>query len=277
MTRHSLVPPLILGALIPGCSPTRALYHSEIREERLAHPPNSAAVLGEAELAGLPDPVRRYLELTGWVGRELPLNADIEWLESAIRLGPDRGWMRLQTNQFNSVPEPMRAAYMRGRMLGILPMEGLDLYRDGRGRMLIRLVRYLTVSHDTGPEMDQSALVTILAEALFVPGYAVQPYITWVPMGARSARATIRHGGTEASGVFHFDADGLFTRFETEDRYYATRGGARKVRWSAEVLDHVDRSGVRIVGGLRAVWHLEEGDFEYFRGRIGAIRFNVDG
>ena len=62
MTWNSIVAPLILGTLIPGCSPTRALYHSKIREERLAHRPNPAPVLGEAEL---PEPVRRYLELTG--------------------------------------------------------------------------------------------------------------------------------------------------------------------------------------------------------------------
>jgi hypothetical protein len=80
--------------------------------------------------------------------------------------------------------------------------------------------RYLRT--ETGPEMDRSALLTILAEALLVPGYAIQPYITWTPMDDRSAAATIRHGAVEASGVFHFDEAGDVVRFESEDRYQSS-------------------------------------------------------
>lgn len=55
----------------------------------------------------------------------------------------------------DQLPEPMRAAYMRGRVVGVVPMEGRDIYQDGRGQILIRLARVFTVGDDTGPEMDQ--------------------------------------------------------------------------------------------------------------------------
>jgi hypothetical protein len=154
-------------------------------------------------------------------------------------------------------------------------MEGRDIYQNDRGQMLIRLGRAFTVGDETGPEMDRSALVTILAEALLVPGYAIQPYIIWMPRDDRSAAATIRHGGVEASGVFHFDQAGDFVRFESEDRYQSTGEDARKVPWSVDVLSHQDQNGLRIADGLRATWHEDQGDFEYFRGRIAAVRFNV--
>jgi hypothetical protein len=266
---------LTLLTLLPGCASMRALYRTEVRTERLAHPPDAQQLLTEDHLTALPDPVRRYLRSRGWVGQPLPMNAEIEWRESAIRLGVDRPWMKLRTYQFNSVPEPMRAAYMRGRVLGVVPMEGRDIYQSGRGQMLIRLGRVFTVGDETGPEMDQSALVTILAEVLLAPGYVIQPYITWSSSDDRSAAATIRHGPVEASGVFHFNEAGDFVRFESEDRYQSTGEDARKVRWSVDVLGHQDQGGLRIVDGLRATWHEDQGDFEYFRGRIAAVRFNV--
>jgi len=266
-----------LAALVSGCAPMYGLYSSEVARELSEHPPTATAALSETDIAPLPEPVQRYLRYAGHLGREIPLNAEVEWAESAIRLGPDRPWMKLTTRQFNSVSEPMRAAYMRGRIAGVVPMEGRDLYQDGKGRMLIRVARLFIVGDDAGREMDQSALVTILAEALFVPGYALQPYITWEPVDERTARATIRHRDTAAAGVFHFDADGAFTRFETEDRYQGTGEGAQRVRWSVDVLDYADRDGMRIPGQVRGTWHPEEGDFEYWRGRIAAVRFNVGG
>jgi hypothetical protein len=275
MTNRRHLGVLALLALLPACASMRDLYRTEVRTERSAHPPDTQELLTEDRLTALPEPVRRYLRSCGWVGQPLPMNAEIEWRESAIRLGVDRPWMKLRTYQFNSVPEPMRAAYMRGRILGVVPMEGRDIYQNGRGQMLIRLGRVFTVGDETGPEMDRSALVTILAEALLVPGYATQPYIIWTPMDDRSAAATVRHGGVVASGVFHFDRAGDFVRFESDDRYQSTGEDARKVRWSVDVLGHQDQDGLRIVGGLRAIWHEDQGDFEYFRGRIQAVRFNV--
>lgn len=275
MTIHRATVPLLVLALIPGCGSMNSLYWTEVRTEQKKHPVASGEVLTEAHVAPLPDPVRQYLGWAGYVGRAVPLNAELEWRESAIRLGPDRPWMKLTTHQFNSVPEPMRAAHMRGRMLGVLSMEGRDIYQDGRGQMLIRLGRLFTVADDTGPEMDQAALVTILAEAVMVPGYAIQPYITWAQVDARTARATIRHRGAEAAGVFHFDADGAFTRFESDDRFQSAGNEAKRVRWSVDVLSYQDQDGLRIVDGIRSTWHPEEGDFEYFRGRIAAVRFNV--
>jgi hypothetical protein len=268
----AMTPFPVLGPRRPSAGD---LYRTEVRQERKRHSAGRAPSVRDVDLERLPDPVRGYLRRCGWVGRPLALNAEVEWSESAIRLGPGRPWMELDTHQFNSVAEPMRAAYMRGRFLGLVPMEGRDLYQDGSGHMLIRLAGRLTVGDVTGPEMDQSALVTILAETLLVPGYALQPYVEWTPVDARTARATVRHRGTAAAGTFHFGAEGDFRRFDTDDRYYGTGPDVRRVPWTAEALEHGEQDSLRIVRALRAVWHLPEGDFEYFTGRIGRLRFNV--
>lgn len=263
-----LAPVLVLW----GCGGLRSAYEREVRATRAADP-QTAAVLEEGDVATLPAPVQRFLRSSGYVGAPRRAHAEVVWSESRIRMGPERKWLRLETRQLNGVAEPSRFAYMRARLFGVFPFEGKDTYSEGHGRMHMKLLGLFTVGDDQSAEMDQSALVTILAEALLVPSYAVAPYIAWEAVDERSARATIRHRGIQASGVFHFNERDEFVRFETRDRFYATRdGGHRLVPWSAEVLEYVEQDGLKLPRSMRAVWHLDEGDYEYFRGTIAEIR-----
>lgn len=273
--RRPGTPLLATLLLLGGCAGLRSSYEAEVRREQAGHAGGAGAVLTESDIEGLPAPVRRHLRACGHVGRPVMSRAEVVWSESAIRMDADGKWLTLETHQFNAVPEPMRAAYMRARLFGLLPFEGHDLYRDGYGSMRIVLLRALTVGDDRGPEMNQSALVTVLAETFLVPSYALAPYITWDPIDERSARATIRHRDVVASGVFEFNNAGEFARFRTEDRYYSEGGGRyRLVPWSAEVLTYVEADGVKRPSRMRAVWHREDGDFEYFRGTIEAIVYD---
>jgi hypothetical protein len=269
--KYAALGPLVLAC---GCGGMKSTYEQQVREV-VAASPASRDVITEADIAALPDPVQRFLRTHGYVGRGPFANAEVVWSESQIRMGPDRDWLDLTTHQFNSVPAPVRMAYMRARVFGIIPFEGMDTYVHGAGRMHMVLLKRLTVGDERGPEMNQSAAVTLLAEALLVPGYVLAPYITWEAIDDRSARATIRYQDTEASGVFHFDQADDFVRFTTEDRFAASDDGPRLVPWSAEVTEYASADGVRFPRAMHGIWHHEDGDFEYFRGRIEAIRYDV--
>jgi hypothetical protein len=123
---------------------------------------------------------------------------------------------------------------MESHIWGLFPFEGRDKYQDGHGNMLIKLMKLFTVADDKGKEMDESALVTILAEALIVPSYALQSYITWMAIDSMAAKATIRFRETEVSGVFYFNEAGENIRFETNDRYQSQKDGShKKIKWIA--------------------------------------------
>lgn len=269
--KYAALGPLVLAW---GCGGMKSTYEQQVREVVAASPP-SGDVITETDIAPLPDPVQRFLRSHGYVGRGPFANAEVVWSESQIRMGRDRDWLDLRTRQFNSVPTPTRLAYMRARLFGVVPFEGMDTYTHGAGRMRMVLLKRFTLGDDRGSEMDQSAAVTLLAEALLVPGYVLASYITWEPMDDASARATIRYRDTEASGVFHFDQAGDFVRFTTEDRYAAAKDGPRHVPWSAEVTEYATADGIRFPRAMHGIWHYEDGDFEYFRGRIEAIRYDV--
>ena len=47
------------------------------------------------------------------------------------------------------------------------------------------------------------------------------------------------------------------------------------MKFSVAVDGYQDQGGMRVPTGVRAVWHLPEGEFEYWRGTIREIHFDV--
>lgn len=91
--------------------------------------------------------------------------------------------------------------------------------RAGKGHMLWKLFSALTLVNFGGREIDQSALVRYLSEAVWFPT-ALLPSRTlrWEALDSDSARATLVHGGLCVSAVFHFNARGQIVRLTTTDR-----------------------------------------------------------
>jgi len=260
-----------------GCASLEKTYRAEVSEEIQKWGGKfEPEVFTEEDLAELPPPVQKYFRRCGYIGKEKMINAEVVWSESYIKMAPDKKWMKLKTYQFNSVPEPMRAAYMKARMYGIFPFEGRDIYSDGNGNMHGRFMKMIKVFDEKGDELTTSALITLLAEVLFIPNYALQNYIEWSPLDDYTVQVSIRHEGRIASGVFHFDDEGLFHAFESDDRYYMTTDGTyQKRKFSVYIDDYKECNGVLIPVNVRAAWHLDEGEYEYWRGTISHIHYNI--
>lgn len=233
---------------------------------------------GQYSVANLPEPVWRHLILCGYEGRKLPVSGSVVWKESGIRFGPDKPWTRLVTQQFNSAVSPFRAAYMKTRMFGLLPFEGLDVSAGGMGSMLGKLAGAVTIFDETGVEMDTSGLVTLLAEALMIPGMLLMPYISWGSVHGNIVYASMTLKGITVTGRFIFDNDGLFRSFESDDRYYANPKGGNELRpWSVECERYGEADGIRFQSVVTASWQLPEGHYEYWRGTIERVVTGAEG
>lgn len=264
---------LLSGSLLAGCSSMEKLYVREVRSE-LSKPAPGAGVLSDSSIAGLPAPVRRYFHFAGLIGRPLPRNARITWESMRLKRGHGKSWMDVSCRQVNAVAEPMRIALMRGRILGILPFEGRDKFQDGHGHMLVKAMGLVKVVDATGRKMDESGLVTVLAEALMVPSYALQPYIAWEELDSARARATMTWKGVKASGVFSFAPGGECTRFDTQVRWQEGNDSL-PIPWTAYYRAYGERDGIRFLRELGAAWQEPGGEFEYVQGRIARVDFDV--
>lgn len=248
---------------------------AELHAERAADPQSNIPRFTELELAALPAPVQRFIRRSGFVGRPHTQNAKIIWQEMLLRRAPDAAWMRLTCEQFDAVREPTRLAFMKAKLAGVVPFEGLDAYQDGHGSMRMKLLKILPVGDAHGRYMDESALVTLLSEAMFLPSLALQSYLEWYPVDERRASARLTHRGVSVRGTFHFNEADEFVRFDTHDRW---KDGAfpERIHWSAEVTSYAERDQLRFPRTVSATWHLPTGDFRYVTGTIDGVLFNVD-
>ena len=249
------------------------LYLSEIKQasgRALSSPPSTFTL---NDIAGLPEPIRRYFITCGYLGTEKHLSALLRWRDAKLKLSPFGKWHRIKCYQFNAVPEPTRIVHMNMKLGGVLPLEARDKYQDGHGNMLIRLLRRFTLRDVEGPEMDASALVTVLAETLLLPAYALQPYIHWSPIAADHAAVEINWAGITAHGIFYFNDRGEFTRFETCDRWRSEKKTKlHQTAWSIRVSDYItNMEGIRYPSRATAAWWIGGQWMDYFQGTITGV------
>lgn len=230
-------------------------------------------VFTDGLVSGLPGPLQRYLKVCGYMNTPVPYNADIFWSGSEIKLSPDKEWGRLKTVQFNSVDPIGRVAYMKFIKM---PVAGRDLYRNGYGEMKGKLLGLFRVIFDNSKATAQSVLITTFCEFLLIPGYLLSNNVKWEEVDTKTVRGTLAEHGMKVEALFLFNDEGLLTRVETGDRYYSEGKGAhKKVRFSALIESYRTQGEILIPEKMTAVWHFTDGDYEYFRGVIDRVEYNV--
>lgn len=228
----------------------------------------------ERPIAELPELLQQHLRRCGFEGRESVVCCRFNWKNTFLKFKPGGKWVPLKFLQVNFVPRPTRLVLMTTRLWGLFPFGGIDKYQDGRGSLMIRILNRIKVADEHGKKMDQAELVTLLAETLILPAYALQSYITWATIDAHTVKGTITDGVNTASGLFRFDEQGLLNSFETNDRYYADKGRYFAYRWTASVNNYISRGDMLIPSTFQATWHMPQGDHQYFKGELFRLDFN---
>ena len=230
-------------------------------------------VFTEELIKDLPEPLKKYLRVCGYLNMPIPINANVYWAESRLKMSPEKEWEKLQTIQFNSVKPIGRVAYMK---FTSMPITAKDLYRDGYGEMNGKLLNLIKVVFENNKETAQSALITTFCEFILIPSYLLLDNVKWEQINDNSVRGTLVDNGIKVSGVFYFNEEGLFTHFETFDRYFSTgKNTFKKIKFSAYVESYKMQDKLKINEKIKVVWHLPEGDYVYFKGIVDKIEYNV--
>ncbi len=255
-----------------SCHTPKKLYEEEASALlSVVHP--TTELITEAHIAHLPEPVQRYFRHCGFVGAPISDHAEVIWQESHIRMKPGQRWMRLKTHQHNFIGEPARLAYMRANMLGFIPFEGRDKYHKGMGHMFGTLGRMIRIFDVADEETAKGAAIVLLAEALLLPSYAIQPYIHWEAVDELTANARLVHNGMDVGGTFHFNEQGEYIRFTTRERPFSLpKGGYEQRDYTILVLGYQQQGTMKIARKVSAIWHLPDGDFEYWKGTLQEIK-----
>jgi hypothetical protein len=233
-----------------------------------------SAVLTEADIEHLPEPVQRWLRYSNVIGREYPRTVRLTQ-EGEIRLGPDQAWMPFTAEQYYTTDPPSFIWKIDTRMMSVLPISGRDRYVDGRGNMNIRVLSLIPVVDETGEHMDQGTLVRYLNEVMWFPAGAVSPYIEWQEVDDNSAKATMSYGDMTVEATFFFDEQGRPVNMMAP-RYQDAGGGEFKwLPWWTPIHEYGEFDGVRIGIAGEAYWEEDWGNFTYVRLRLVDVEYNV--
>ncbi len=220
----------------------------------------------------LPFVLQKFIAASGFRTAQ-PVHAiNIKWKDTMLRFSAGSSWKAISCSQVNFVKIPVRLVYMKLYIWKLLPIEAYDRFINGQGNMLVKILKFLNMVNARGPEMNEAELVTILAETMIFPLYALQNYISWTAIDAFTIKGTICYQGITVSGHFYFNEDFEIVRFETFDRYYSEKGkGYQKMKWTATAQKYIHDQGLKYPSYFTATWNTADGDFDYFKGSIERI------
>lgn len=253
-------------------------FRAEFRRDAAAglSRPLAAPVVTESDIAGLPDPVQRYLRATGVVGRPRVQNYHLRF-SGRIRSAPDAAWMPFVAEQQSFADEPTRLFFMRARMSG-LPVFVFHRLTDGHATMRVRIAGAIPIVDASGDEMDRSETVTLFNDmCLLAPGTLLDRNIVWEPVDRRTVRARFTNETQTITAKLLFNDDGLLTDFVSDDRSRSSPDGKifTRLRFSTPVRDYRDFGGVRLAAHGEARWSLPEGEFTYGEFELVSVSYNM--
>ena len=229
--------------------------------------PGPGTPVGGADIAGLPECVRRYLIFMGVMGRPRDWSFRLNYT-GRFRLRPDQEWSPCEVWQYDSSLDVARIFHLRMALGGLVPTIGRDTYVRGHGRMLVRLLNLVPIMDESGSELDTGELVTYLNDAiLLAPSMLLGPATQWTSVDDSYFDVALTDQGRTVTARVFLDSRGAPINFSTEDRFCNdpfTRGHPlTRARWTTPVRGwSMDRERP-LPTGAQAIWHLPGGDFEY--------------
>ena len=193
---------------------TTRLASARELKARLAYPPAPGS-FSDAELEGLPEPVRRYLGTA--IAPATPLAASARFrMVGSIKLG--HRWVPFRARQIEA---PHHGFVWAARAGGVIV--GSDRYADGQGAVDWKVLGLVRVMHADGPDVSRSVAGRAAAEAVWVPTALLARFgVTWI-----------------ATDPHHISANYHLADAEIELRY--TLGDDARVR--SVVFDRLGRPG----------------------------------
>lgn len=230
---------------------------SEERDELFRQYPKEEARITASDIAHLPKLLQNYFKKVGVVGN-FKYSRVIIKQQGKIKTGLDKKWMNFRALQYmtGSAPNFIWSAQT-------YPLFIRDKSIGGKGEVKVNLLGLKDVAVYQDTKTDKSALSRCLGELVLFPIGLLSKDITWEIIDEKKLRAKVQNGDTQAEGIFVFNPDGLISRFQAR-RYR----GTSLEEFSGIFENYQPMQHLLIPKTIRAIWHLVDGDFEYFKASI---------
>ena len=237
----------------------------------------SADLVTESDLEGLPPSVAAYVRRAGAVG-EPRVSTFRARFHGRIRGGPTKPWMTFTGEQVNSFGrQPSRLFFMDAEMFG-LPIEVLHAFEAGAATMRVRACSLFTMVDASGPEMDRAETVTVFNDlCILAPAALVDAPVAWDILDDHRVRATYTYGVNTIVAELTFNDDHELIDFFSDDRTAVSTDGKTFTpqRWSTPLAGYRDLGSWHLGNRGEGHWHAPDGEFSYLEYNLDGITYNA--
>jgi hypothetical protein len=223
-------------------------------------------------LQHLPEPVQRYMNYTGAVGKPWIDTVRVKYA-GQFRMAADRPWMPIKAEQFYTTNPPGFVWKARLKMAGLWLASGHDTYKAGHGHMFGKVAGLFTIFDVRGEEMDQGAMMRYLNETTWFPIALLGDNMKWQGVDDHSADVTFTDCGKSVTARLFFEADGRLINFSAM-RYRENKGNFSLDRWDTPMTEWGALGGLNLPIRGQAVWKLPSGDLPYVNVQLIEVEYN---
>ncbi|HTP28016.1 MAG TPA: DUF6544 family protein [Anaeromyxobacteraceae bacterium] len=198
------------------------------------------------------------------------------WLRQVgeMRFGPDSRWLPFEAEQWFEGHDIDFRWQAKVRMAPLVSAEVVDAFKNGAGTLTARVFGVIPLARARGPETDRGEALRGLSELPWRPfGFGEGPSIIWEATKSDGLRASFDDGRTRAVLEFEVDAEGRVLGGRTSSRPRLVDKSVVDTPWSGVFGEYRMFDGLRVPTAAEVTWHLPEGLFTYWRGRV--IEFRV--
>jgi hypothetical protein len=266
---------IIGGVLVYGSLRWRNVTDSRVAQLEASSVAPRILIYSEAELEGLPDPVKRYFRAVLPDGQPIVTRVRLTQDGEFLMREAEDGWRPFTATQDFTTRPPGFLWDARVKMVPGLSVYVHDAYIAGTGMLHGEILGLIPVVDYAGtPEAAEGELLRYLAEAAWFPTALLPSQgVQWTAIDDSSARATLTDGKTTVSLDFHFNADGEITRAFAASRPREVDGEAHPTPWVCSYADYEERDGMRVPTRGAVEWRLEDRRLPYWRGRVLEITY----
>lgn len=222
----------------------------------------SSKLFNSTMIKNIPKPVQKYFNFC--LSENQPFISYVR-LKHGGRFKPQDKWMNIKGEEYFTTENPGFVWY------GKVPLvSAKDLFYNGKGNLVIKLLSFIKIVDEKGPEINQGEMLRWLAEApCFPTALLPSDKIHWKTIDNSSSKVIFTYKDLQVEGIFHFAESGEIKRF-TAMRY------RDKIleNWTGYYNDYKTVDGLKIPFHLEVEWNLESGDLQYADFIINEIKFN---
>ncbi len=229
-------------------------YLTDIRSLKQTAEGNDVTRFNPTMVAGLPEPVQRYLLKV--IPEGFPIIQFVELTHTGtFKTNPSKGWVDIKGTQYFTTQRP--GFIWRGKTT---LFQADDRYFADEGRLKVRLFSVIPIVTSKGTQIDEGELQRWMGEHSWFPTNLLnQNLFRWEVINDQSSQLTLHYKDFSIPMTIDFNEDDLI---ETVTCMRFKENGKR-MKWSGKVSHYKHFNGLLAPTRVQARWHLPDELYTY--------------